>query len=936
MKRSIRNVFVAIFVVITVLCFGVGCSCKDDGHEEEVQSKIILSAYNVSMNVFDDYPLSYTTENITEGTAEWSSSDEKVVSVNGGVLTAKSVGNATVTVKIGEISAACEVSVFATQYRPVIYVGESKAVNLYPDGSYKIPASITYKGNPAEASFSYSSNDDAVATVSESGLIEATGTGEAIITVTAHFKGTDFFENVVVTVRSMISGVVSVDGEPIDDNGVSVVIDNSVTMEVETFNKGQSDDDITAEWSTQSDVISIVPTAKTLVINADQGKVSQEGETESVLLVLRKGDLTNEYNISITVLKKTEQKDAEVIINKATGSAVLPVSVDASEIVLVRDGTVTVNDVTAGAGNSVEFDATDMISGSRELRFESDTVIYVFANGLVVDSVIMNNTDLDAFGEEMINNNTEGSYYILGADIDYGGAYWTAGYPSNNSRFRGTFDGRGYKISNFVTHRGLVSSTVSGSIIKNLYVEPLLKGNAAGGGICNEHHGRVENCFVLLTVTNGETDVDFAGIASGNTTDGTIVNCIVKIVSYAGEPKKVNAIAAKNSGMISDCYAISSYSDYMYADTADGLYDTDEAFVSAVTTLPEGNGWNLNYWSLEYNELSFGGKKIIDNCIDKTATAVFDFDRTSGSNYTLTVTGIDAGLTIDDITAVRTVSDDTSLAFTKSGDNLVFANAVLSGYLGEQEVYLITSVYKYKVIICMASNILTTKDEFEAYFNTNAHKTTADDTYVVLKTDVDMGGAKWEYGWPTGNASEFKGTFDGRGHKVSNLNTRRGLFANILEGSIVKNLYVDISIVGSAAGSAICWNNAGIIRNCAVVTRITAGETVTPFSGVAVLNTGTVMNCFVKIESVTWGAGQTPKNFNAVVGSSAGAIATGCYAVALSEYVTALYGAVTDGLYSSDEAFFESVTELPEANGWNGYWSIEDGVLHFGGTVVLD
>ena len=936
MKISIRNVFVYLFAAILILCFGVGCSCKGDEQDEGVQSKIILSAYNVSMNVFDDYPLTYTTENITGGTVEWSSSDEKVVSVNDGLLTAKAVGNATITAKIGDISAVCEVSVFATQYRPVIYVGEYKTVNLYPDGSYKIPTSITYKGKPAEASFSYSSNDETVATVSESGMVEAKGAGEAIITVTAHFKGTDFFANLTVTVRSMISGIVSVNGEPIENNELSVVLDDSVTMEVATFNKGQSDDDITAEWSTQSDVISIAPAAKTLFINADQSKVSKEGESERIVLVLRKGDLINEYSISITVLKKTEQKDSEIIINKATGSAVLPAGVDASEIVLVRDGTVTVDTVTAGAGNSVEFDATGIVSGNRELRFESDTVIYAFASGLVVDNVIMNKSDLDAFGEEMRNDGTtESSYFILGADIDYGGANWAAGFytTANNSRFRGTFDGRGYKISNFVTHRGLVMNTVAGSTIKNLYVEPLLKGSAAGGGICNEHHGRIENCFVALTVTNGETAADFAGITSGNTADGTIINCIVKIVSYTGEPKKVNGVAAKNSGMVSDCYAISSYSDYMYADTVtDGLYDSDEAFVSAVTSLSEGNGWDLTYWSLEDNELSFGGKKIIDSSRDKTATAIFDFDRTSVSEYALTVTGIDEGLTVDDITEVRTVSG-TTLEFTKSGDNLVFANAILSGYLGEQEVYLITSVYKYKVIICMASDILTTKDEFEAYFNTNAHKTTAADTYVILKTDVDMEGAKWEYGWPTGNASEFKGTFDGRGHKVSNLNTRRGLFTNILAGSTVKNLYVDISIVGSAAGSAICWNNAGTIENCAVVTRITAGENAVPFSGVAVVNTGTVRNCFVKFESVAWY--NTPKEFNAVVGSSAGATAIGCYAVTLSPYVTALYGTVTEGLYGSDAAFFADVTSLAEADGWNNYWNIENGKLCFGGTQVI-
>ena len=367
----------------------------------------------------------------------------------------------------------------------------------------------------------------------------------------------------------------------------------------------------------------------------------------------------------------------------------------------------------------------------------------------------------------------------------------------------------------------------------------------------------------------------------------------------------------------------------MYGSVTAGLYADDNAFFTSVTTLSAVDGWN-GYWSIANGKLYFGDNLVTENVIDKTATAVFDFDRASGSDYTLAVTGIDAGLTVEDITAVKTVSDGTMLSFTKSGDNLVFANAVLSGYIGEQQVYLVTSAAKYKVTICMASDILTTKDEFVAYFNANANKTTSADTYVVLKTDVDMASAKWNYGWPITPASQFQGTFDGRGHIVSNFNTRRGIFWNILSGGTVKNLYVNSPIVGSGAGGGLCYDNAGTIENCAIVTRITAGEKSVPFAGLTVTNSGTVRNCFVKIESYTWY--DTAKEFNAVVGSNTGTVSN-CYAVASSEYVTAIYGTVTAGLYVSDAAFFESVTTLPA--GWNAYWSLSGGTLSFGGNTVI-
>lgn len=934
MKIAIRNIFMAVFAVMLILGFAVGYGCNGDDEQkksdkdEVAKSEIILSISEISLSVFDEYQIDYQLKNVT-GTVVWSSSDESVVTVDNGLLIARATGNSTITAKIGDIVAKCVVSVRASQFSPVLYVGESKTVNLYHDGSYRIPASVTYKGKAAEASFSYSSDAETVVTVSSDGLIRAIGDGQAIITITANFKGTLITDNVVVTVRSGISGVITLNGEPIDNNEVTVEITDNVEIAVSTLCNGQPDNAVEVVWSAQGDAISVTPVDKVLGISAN--KVG----SATVSLVLTKGALRNEYLITVTVAKKTVNNAAEVIIDKATGSAVLPAGINAAGITSVSDGTVTV-DATQGAGNSVEFDATGMISGNRELKFESDTFSYVFANGIVVDMVIKNKTDLDAFGEDLrYDRTTEGSYYILGADIDYGGANWAAGFytTANNSRFRGTFDGRGYAISNFVTHRGLVMNTVAGSTIKNLYVAPLLKGSAAGGGICNEHHGRIENCFVALTVTSGETAADFAGITSGNTADGTISNCIVKFVSYNGEPKKVNAIAAKNSGTVSDCYAISSYSDYMYADTVtDGLYDSDEVFVAAVTSLSEVNGWNLNYWSLEDNELSFGGKKIIESSIDKTATAVFDFDRNSGSDYTLTVKGIDAGLTIDDITAVKTVSD-TPLAFTKSGDNLVFANAVLSGFVGEQQVYLVTASVKYKIIICMASKIIDNATDFKAYFAANKGATTAIDTYVVLKADIDLDGVNWNDVYGVAATSIFTGTFDGRGHKVSNFSTRRGLFVDLSATATVKNLFVSDDLEGDYQGGGLCWHNYGRIENCAVVLNVTHGDG-TQHAGIAHFNYdgGLIANCFVYYAS--YNGDHKTYEFNAVSASGVGTV-SGCYAVTSVDFVTHLYGNVTEGLYADDGAFFADVTTLAVADGWNGYWQVSGGHLYFGDAQVV-
>lgn len=76
-------------------------------------SSISLSKTSAQMKVGETLTLSATVnpDNATDKTVSWSTSDESVLTVSNGVVTAKKVGNATITAMAGGIIAACEVTV---------------------------------------------------------------------------------------------------------------------------------------------------------------------------------------------------------------------------------------------------------------------------------------------------------------------------------------------------------------------------------------------------------------------------------------------------------------------------------------------------------------------------------------------------------------------------------------------------------------------------------------------------------------------------------------------------------------------------------------------------------------------------------------------------------------------------------------------------------
>ncbi len=87
--------------------------------------------------------------------------------------------------------------------------------------------------------------------------------------------------------------------------------------------------------------------------------------------------------------------------------------------------------------------------------------------------------------------------------------------------------------------------------------------------------------------------------------------------------------------------------------------------------------------------------------------------------------------------------------------------------------------------------------------------------HIYLEGDIDM--AKMKKWVPI---TEFKGTFDGKGHALLNWKTKQGLFDLIGENSVVKNLRIDASCTMNVLpgeeiiAGFIARVNKGLIQNC--------------------------------------------------------------------------------------------------------------------------
>lgn len=164
-----------------------------------VPESVELDATELTMNIGDKKTLTATIHpDGTEKSTEFASDNESVASVNkNGLITAKTIGTAVITVSVKDypdVKNTCKVTVTKATVESISLPTEA---SITLGSSLQLEPVVTPQQAATDHGVNYASDNEAVATVSESGLVSSIAEGDAVITVSCDDKSAQITIHVV-------------------------------------------------------------------------------------------------------------------------------------------------------------------------------------------------------------------------------------------------------------------------------------------------------------------------------------------------------------------------------------------------------------------------------------------------------------------------------------------------------------------------------------------------------------------------------------------------------------------------------------------------------------------------------------------------------------------------------------------------------------------
>ncbi|MEL6560242.1 MAG: Ig-like domain-containing protein [Bacteroidota bacterium] len=143
-------------------------------------------------------------ENATDNSITWSSSDDNIATVDEtGQVSAVSAGMVTITATANDDSG--QSGTISIQISPILITSITISGDEEMDnGTTQTLIAVITPENPTDGSLTWSSSDQTVATVDDSGLVSAIGPGSVTISATAN-DGSEISGNIMITVREVLS-----------------------------------------------------------------------------------------------------------------------------------------------------------------------------------------------------------------------------------------------------------------------------------------------------------------------------------------------------------------------------------------------------------------------------------------------------------------------------------------------------------------------------------------------------------------------------------------------------------------------------------------------------------------------------------------------------------------------------------------------------------
>ena len=269
---------------------------------EVLPDSVVLNSHSATLLVNETVELIATVHpaDVTDSSVTWSSSDESVATVSAsGVVTAVSPGTCVITVTCQDKSDQCAITV----EKPVIYpdsvVLNSHSATLLVNETVELSATV-YPADVTDASVTWSSSDEAVATVSAAGVVTALSPGTCVITATCQDKS----DQCLITVENQ---TVLPDSVVLSSVEAKLVIGDRMELTAQVHPEQVADPTIL--WAS-SDVE---------VATVQDGNVTAlaKGECD---IIATSGDAQGKCHVVVyspsEVVITLNQGDAEMVINK--------------------------------------------------------------------------------------------------------------------------------------------------------------------------------------------------------------------------------------------------------------------------------------------------------------------------------------------------------------------------------------------------------------------------------------------------------------------------------------------------------------------------------------------------------------------------------------------------------------------------------------------
>ena len=653
---------------------------------------------------------------------------------------------------------------------------------------------ITKEQNPV---IEWSSDDNKVATVSNTGLVKAIATGTT--TINAVVSGEELTCDLTVKDKQVVVFLTD-KGNPVES------VNLSTTAEGEYPTSMKVDAEVEVNYKTLNEEV-VWTSSNPAVATVSNGVVSSVGKGEAIITASTVIDGKTHLNaFSVAVHPIYEKITCEAsFFDKETASnlafAFAYTQDDVIDYVELNGKRLLSKEYSLSEDNGGVLSISSSLLTDKgrysvkiskqvdEIRSHLYEYPFVYA-----DYVIRSIDDLNLMEHQRMHNGFE--YYVLASDLDFQGGKFTAS-PDNITR--GVFDGYGHFISNVtisekgdnVRRWGIFGKAASfGATIKDLAMINVgtdsIYGSVLGGTFTN---AIVENVFVIGRAVPREINSMLVGAIAGTT---QIKNCVVIDNSNLGGKNKsalgrfsgnTNAISIENVVAVTDGYAVGTNGvDVDNTDEWSGITRVKPASISfdedLYSALKNMNG--VGRWTFDEDSktLSLWGR------------AVYTISTTVEAQFLETADVLTLDTT--ELGEIRSLAiDDASVSFENTSGGITFAYSTI----GRHSAVVKTENASYRIPFVLADKVIRSKDDFTGEGANMGISENSSKEYIVLATDLDYTDDTTPY---RGGRSQFAGTFDGYGHKIVNIHVAQysetaeyaGLLASCATGATVKDLAV--------------------------------------------------------------------------------------------------------------------------------------------------